>query len=129
MSKQVEIKVASYTDNVDAAVKIFRHYWASMMIFATHLQYIYTPEMMAANGAIAGDDVIKNRQCVSSDPELHAKFAQRIIDAGFNRLYFHSAGPDQYDFIEDYRAGCASEHSGKKQAEGCSQCIKIDTGL
>ncbi len=101
MSKQVEIKVA-YTDNVDAAVKIFRHYWAGTMIFATHLQHIYTPEMMAANGAIAGDDVIKNRQCISSDPEVHAKFAQRIIDAGFNRLYFHSAGPDQYEFIEDY---------------------------
>ena len=63
---------------------------------------IYTPEMVATNGAVVGSDVIKNRQCISSDPEVHAKFAQRFIDEGFNRLYFHSAGPNQYEFIEGY---------------------------
>lgn len=101
MQKQVEIWVA-YTDDVDAAVKIFKQYWAGTMIFATHLQNIYTPEMVAMNGAIVGDDVIKNRLCISSDPDVHAKFAQRFIDAGFNRLYFHSAGPNQIEFIEGY---------------------------
>lgn len=39
---------------------------------------------------------------LSSNPEVHAEFAQRFIDTGFNRLYFHSAGPDQYEFIEGY---------------------------
>jgi coenzyme F420-dependent glucose-6-phosphate dehydrogenase len=101
MPKQVEIMVA-YTDDADAAVEIFKQYRAGTMIFATHLQNIYTPEMVAVNGAIVGDDVIKNRLCISSNSEVHAKFAQRFIDAGFNRLYFHSAGPDQYEFIEGY---------------------------
>jgi coenzyme F420-dependent glucose-6-phosphate dehydrogenase len=101
MPKQVEIRTA-YTDDVDATVKIFKQYWAGTMIFATHLQNIYTPEMVATNGAVVGDNVIKNRQCISSDPEMHARFAQQFIDAGFNRLYFHSAGPDQYEFIEGY---------------------------
>ena len=101
MPKQVEIWVA-YTDDVDATLKMFKQYWAGTMIFATHLQNIYTPEMVATNGAIVGNNVIKNRQCISSDPDVHAKFAQRFIDAGFNRLYFHSAGPDQYEFIEGY---------------------------
>ena len=101
MPKQVEIMVA-YTDDVDAAVKIFKQYWAGTTIIATHLQNIYTPEMVAANGAVVGDDVIRNRQCISRNPEVHAKSAQRFIDAGFNRLYFHSAGPDQYEFIEGY---------------------------
>lgn len=101
MPKQVEIWT-SYTDDVDATVKIFKQYWAGTMIFATHLQNIYTPEMVATNGAVVGDNVIKNRQCISSDPEMHARFAQQFIDAGFNRLYFHSAGPDQYEFIEGY---------------------------
>lgn len=99
MPKQVEIRVA-YTDDVDAAVKIFKQYWAGTTIVATHLRNIYTPEMVAANRAVVGDDVIKNRQCISSNPKVHAKFAQRFIDAGFNRLYVHSAGPDQYEFIE-----------------------------
>lgn len=101
MPKQVETWVA-YTDDVDAAVKIFNQYWAGTMIFATHLQNIYTPEMVAANGLVVGDEVIKNQRCISSNPEVHAKFAQRFIDAGFNRIYFHSAGPDQYEFIEGY---------------------------
>jgi coenzyme F420-dependent glucose-6-phosphate dehydrogenase len=101
MPKQVEIWVA-YTDNMNAAIKTFKQYWAGTMIFATHLQNIHTSEMVAMNGAVVGDEVIKNRQCISSDPEVHAKFAQRFIDAGFNRLYFHSAGPDQYKFIEGY---------------------------
>jgi coenzyme F420-dependent glucose-6-phosphate dehydrogenase len=101
MPKHVETMVA-YTDDVNAAAKIFKQYWAGNMIFATHLQNIYTPEMVAANGAVVGDDVIKNRLCISSNPEVHTKFAQRFIDAGFNRLYFHSAEPDQYEFIEGY---------------------------
>jgi len=101
MPKQVEIWVA-YTDDTDAAVKMFKQYWAGTMIFATHLQNIYTPEMVAINGMVVGEDVIKNRQCISSDPEVHAKFVQRFIDMEFDRLYFHSAGPDQYEFIESY---------------------------
>lgn len=101
MPKQVEIWVA-YTDDVDAAVKIFKQYWAGTMIFATHLQNIYTPETVAKNGEVVGDDVIKSRQCISSDPGVHARFAQRFIDEGFNRLYFHSVGPDQHKFIEGY---------------------------
>jgi coenzyme F420-dependent glucose-6-phosphate dehydrogenase len=101
MPKQVKIMVA-YTDDVDTSVKIFKQYWAGTMIFATHLQNIYTPEMVAANGAVVGDDVVKNRLCISSDPEVHAKFAQRFIDAGFDRLYFHSMNLDQYEFIEGY---------------------------
>ena len=40
--------------------------------------------------------------CISRDPEVHAKYAQRFIDLGFDRLCFHSAGPDQYEFIDGY---------------------------
>lgn len=72
------------------------------MIVATHLQNIYTPEMVAANGTVVGNDVVKSRICISGDQEVHAKFAQLFIDVGFNRLYFHSAGPEQYEFIEGY---------------------------
>lgn len=101
MPKQVEIRVA-YTDDVDATVKIFKKYWAGTTIVATHLRNIYTPEMVAVDRAVVGYDVIRNRQCISSNPEVHTKSAQRFIDTGFNRLYFHSAGPDQYEFIEGY---------------------------
>lgn len=65
------------------------------MIFATRLQNIYMPEMIAANEVIVGVDTIKNRLCISSDPDVHAKFAQRFIDEGFDQLYFHSADPNK----------------------------------
>ncbi len=101
MPKQVECFVA-YTDDEDAAVKCYKQYWAGTMVTAMYLQNLYTPEMSATNGSIAGIDTIKNRVCISRDPEVHAKFAQRFIDAGFNRVYFHCAGPDQIEFIEGY---------------------------
>jgi len=72
------------------------------MIFAMYLQNIYTPKMAAINGAVVGADMIKDHLCISADPEEHAKYVQRHIDLGFDRLYFHSAGPDQYEFIEGY---------------------------
>lgn len=51
MPKQIEIWVA-YTDDVDNVIKTFKQYWAGTMIFATHLQNIYTSEMLAMNGAV-----------------------------------------------------------------------------
>jgi coenzyme F420-dependent glucose-6-phosphate dehydrogenase len=101
MPKQIECFVA-YTDDEEGAIKAYKQYWASTMVIAMYLQNIYTPQMSAANGAIAGTDTIKGRVCLSRDPEVHAKFAQRFIDLGFNRVFFHSAGPDQYEFIEGY---------------------------
>ncbi len=101
MPKMALCNVA-YTDDVDAAVKIQKKYWASTTVPAMYLQKIYTPEMSAANGAVVGDDTIRNSMCISTDPEKHVQFIQSYIDAGFNRIYVHSPGPDQYEFIENY---------------------------
>jgi len=101
MPKQAECFVA-YTDDEEAAIKIYKQYWAGTMLIAMAQQNIYTPAMSAVNGSIAGADTIKNDVCISPDPDVHAKFAQSIIDAGYDRVYFHCAGPDQYEFIEGY---------------------------
>ncbi|MGA9139252.1 MAG: TIGR03557 family F420-dependent LLM class oxidoreductase [Methanocella sp.] len=93
---------AAYTDDADAAVKIHKKYWASTVLRAMYLEKIYTPEMSATNGAMVGDDTIRSHMCISTDPDEHARFAQRFIDAGFNQLYVHSSGPDQLDFIRNY---------------------------
>jgi len=92
----------SYTDDRDAAVKVHKKYWASTILRAMYLQNIYTPEMSAINGSVVGDDTVRNGMCISTDPEEHVKFAERYIDMGFNRLYIHSPGPDQYGFIQGY---------------------------
>lgn len=101
MPKMALYNVA-YTDDVDAAVKVHKKYWASTILNAMYLQNIYTPEMSAINGSVVGNDTIRNSMCISTDPEEHVKFAQRYIDMGFNRVYIHSSGPDQYEFIEGY---------------------------
>ncbi len=101
MPKQVECFVA-YTDDEQSAIGEFKRYWAGTMVVAMYLQNLYTPEMSATNGSIAGTDTIRDRMCISPDPGVHAEFAQRFIDVGFNRVYFHCAGPDQYGFIEGY---------------------------
>src|SRR5271157_304489 len=101
MPKMVLFNV-SYTDDVDTAVQIHRKTWASTAIHAMYLQNIYTPEMAAMNGAVVGNDFLRDHMSISTDPEVHARFAQQFIDAGFNRLYVHSSGPDQFEFIENY---------------------------
>lgn len=101
MLKMVLYNVA-YTDDAEAAVNVQKKYWASTVLRAMYLQNIYTPEMSAMNGAVVGDDTIRNGMCISTDPEEHAGFAQKYIDAGFNRLYVHSSGSDQLGFIENY---------------------------
>ena len=101
MPKMVLFNVA-YTDDVDAAVAIQRKYWASTILIAMYTQNIYTPQLSAMNGSVVGNDTIRNSMCISTDPSEHARFAQKYIDAGFNRLYIHSAGPDPYHFIDNY---------------------------
>ena len=101
MPKQIECFVA-YAEDEEAAIRYFKQYWAGTMVFAMYTQNLYTPEMSAINGAIAGVDTIKSHLCISSDPEEHVKFAQRFIDIGFDRVCFHCAGPDQIEFIEGY---------------------------
>ena len=101
MPKQVEFFVA-YTDDEDAAIDSYKQYWAGTMVHAMYTQNLYTPTMSATNGAIAGRDTIRSHMCISTDPEEHARYAQRFIDLGFNRLSFHSPGPDQYEFIDGY---------------------------
>jgi coenzyme F420-dependent glucose-6-phosphate dehydrogenase len=108
---------ASYTDDVEAAVKVQKKYWASTAIHAMYLQNIYTPKMAAMNGAVVGDDTIIKNTCISRDPEAHVKFARRYIDLGFDRLYIHSAGPDQYEFIESYGQHVLPLVRKKKPAE------------
>lgn len=101
MPKQIEYFVA-YTNDEASALEEWKKYWAGTKIHAMYLQRIYTPAMSAANGAIVGNDVIKSTTCISADPKAHADYAQQYIDMGFNRLYFHSAGPGQKEFIEGY---------------------------
>lgn len=101
MPKQIEYFVA-YTEDEEAALEEWKKYWAGTKIYAMYLQRIYTPKMSAMNGSIVGKDTLKGSMCISHDPREHAEYAQRYIDLGFNRLYFHSAGPGQVEFIEGY---------------------------
>ena len=101
MPKMTLYNVA-FTDDVDAAVAIQRKYWASTILNAMYTQNIYTPKLSAMNGSVVGNDTIRNSMCISTDPAEHADFAQKFLDAGVDRLYVHSAGPDPYAFIGNY---------------------------
>ena len=101
MPRLVELSVA-YTDDIEGAVQEMKKYWAGTFIPALFNQNIYTPKMSAENGKAVEGDAVRKRGCFSADPEEHVQFAQGYMDLGFDHLYFHSAGPDQLDFIERY---------------------------
>lgn len=101
MPKLIELNVA-YTDDIDLAINVFKDYWAGAVVPAMFNQNIYTPKMSEMNGSVVGSDVLTHHMCISGNPEDHVKFAQQYIDMGFTHLYFHTAGPDQRDFIVGY---------------------------
>lgn len=101
MPHHIEYSVG-YTDNVEAVVEEIRQYWAGTAIHAMYLQKIYTPKMSAENGAVVGKDTIRKKTLITSDPEQHAKLAQRYIDLGFRELYVHIAGPDHIEAVRRY---------------------------
>jgi coenzyme F420-dependent glucose-6-phosphate dehydrogenase len=101
MPRLIELSVA-YTDDKEAAIAVYRRYWAGASVPAMYTQNIYTPRMSEENGRVVGTDTIENKLVISADPEAHIDLALRYIDLGFTDLYFHSAGPDQRAFLEGY---------------------------
>ena len=101
MPKMIEIAV-DFTEDEDKAIETRQAYWAGSFVPAMFTQRIYTPEGSEQNGKIVGPDTIRKSVCISADPDEHVKNAQRYIDLGFDHLIFHSAGPDQANFLEAY---------------------------
>jgi len=101
MPRLVELGVA-YTEDEASAVATRHQYWAGAMVPALFTHKIYTPAMSAKNGKVVGADTLKQKACISPDPDEHRRFAQQYVDLGFTHLFFHSAGPDLRAFLERY---------------------------
>jgi coenzyme F420-dependent glucose-6-phosphate dehydrogenase len=101
MPRLAEIGVA-FTDDEEKAIKSHKEFWAGTAIPAMFTEKLYTPEQSEKNGSVVGSDTVRESMCISADPEKHVKYAQKFIDMGFTHLFFHSAGPDQRNFIERY---------------------------
>jgi coenzyme F420-dependent glucose-6-phosphate dehydrogenase len=101
MPRMIEI-AADFTDDKEKAIECRKAYWDGTFLPALFTERIYTPDMSEQNGKAVGSDTIKQAVCISSDPQDHIKLAQKYIDLGFDHLFFHSAGPDQHAFIQNY---------------------------
>lgn len=101
MPRLIELN-AAYTDDEEAAIACMKRYWAGTFLPALFDRKIYTPEESAKNGAVVGTDIIKQKMCLSANPEDHVRYAQQHVDLGFTHLYYHCAGPDQRQFLETY---------------------------
>ena len=101
MPKLIEVSV-SYGNPREAALAARKQYWAGTMIPALFRHRIYTPAESAENGALVGEEAMLKSMCMSDDPAEHVAFARQFLDLGFTGLFFHSAGPDQFAFIEGY---------------------------
>jgi alkanesulfonate monooxygenase SsuD/methylene tetrahydromethanopterin reductase-like flavin-dependent oxidoreductase (luciferase family) len=44
----------------------------------------------------------EGRMLVSSDPDVHRASLQRLIDAGFNRIYLHNVGRNLNEWLETF---------------------------
>ena len=107
MPRLIELNV-EYSDDLDTAIQYQQKYWAGAFVPALFDQKIYTPAMSQENGEIVGPDAIRKAACISSNADDHVKYAQQYIDFGFDRLFFHSAQPNQDDFIERFASDVLS---------------------
>ncbi|GLV54627.1 LLM class F420-dependent oxidoreductase [Dictyobacter sp. S3.2.2.5] len=101
MPRCIELMVG-YTQDIDASIQERLKYWAGGHVPALFDQKIYTPEMSQENGEVVGPDTLKKMGCFSANPDDHVASAKQYIDLGFDCLIFHTAGPDQRAFIQDY---------------------------
>jgi coenzyme F420-dependent glucose-6-phosphate dehydrogenase len=101
MPRLIELGVA-LTESVDEAAQLHKQYWGGTQLIALFNRKIYAPKEVDMNAQAVGIDVIKQRTCMSPDPADHIRFARGYIDLGFDHLIFHSPGPDQQAFIENY---------------------------
>jgi coenzyme F420-dependent glucose-6-phosphate dehydrogenase len=101
MPRMIELGV-DYAADEEKAITCRKAYWAGVFVPALFTERIYTPKMSEENGKAVGSDTIKESVCISADPEVHIKYARHYIELGFDHLIFHSAGPDQREFIERY---------------------------
>lgn len=101
MPRLIELNVA-YTSDEQGAIAAMLKYWAGAMVPALFDQKIYTPAMSAKNGKVVGADVLRQKMCLSNDPAAQVRYAQQHIDLGFDTIFFHSAEPDQRQFLERY---------------------------
>jgi len=101
MPRMIEL-AADFTEDEEKAIATRKAYWAAVFIPALFTEKIYTPKMAETNGQAVGADTIRQSVCISADPEVHVKYARHYLDLGFDHLIFHSAGPDQSAFLEQY---------------------------
>lgn len=101
MPRMIELNV-EYTNDTQKAIEYQKKYWAGTFVPALFDQKIYTPAMSAKNGAVVGADTIEKKVCISGKAQDHVTFIQQYIDLGFTHLYFHSAMPDQKEFLIAY---------------------------
>ena len=101
MPKLIELN-AALTDDVDGTISMMKKYWAGTFIPSLFLQKIYTPKMSEANGEIVTAEAIKQRMCLSEDPEDHILYIKQYEQLGFTNVYMHNPGPDQGSFIKAY---------------------------
>ena len=101
MPRLIELNVI-YSKDLQSGIQSMKKFWAGTYVPALFDQKIYTPKMSAENGEVVGEDTIKQTGCVSADPEDHIQFASQYLELGFDQLYFHTAGPGQEQFLQDY---------------------------
>jgi coenzyme F420-dependent glucose-6-phosphate dehydrogenase len=76
MPKLIELNV-SYKDDEQAAIACMKQYWAGTFLPALFDRKIYTPAESARNGEAVGTEVIKQKMCLSANPDDHVRYAPR----------------------------------------------------
>jgi coenzyme F420-dependent glucose-6-phosphate dehydrogenase len=100
LMRKVEVKVIVAASRAEA--QLAASLWYGNYVPDRDKYGMSDPRDLQKFGEHFVDDTLNSRWFISDDPNAHVANADRLIQAGFTHLYFHSPGPNQRAFIEFY---------------------------
>lgn len=77
--------------------------WRSNTLAAPLAETLRCPSQFAAATCDITPDMLDAHVHISADPATQCAWLQRYIDMGFNEIYLHNVGRNQYEFIEAFQ--------------------------
>ena len=85
-----------------AARRTAHEWWPTAGIPGEATQELPSPAHFEQLAGMVTEDAVAEAIVCGPDPERHAEAVRRFVDAGFDHVYVHQAGPDQEGCLRFY---------------------------
>jgi coenzyme F420-dependent glucose-6-phosphate dehydrogenase len=88
-----------WAESEDEAKRIAHEWWPNAAVSGNLNWELPLPSHFEEATELVGPDHVAESVICGPDPERHAEAIKEFVDAGYDHVYFHQAGPDQEGFL------------------------------